>query len=364
VRPTRIGAGPARAAPRAGVLVLGAVVGGMGVFGIAGPGRAAGQELDPFDPAPPAPDPPTAELWREVRSPGWLRSRVLLRQGRERLATAGRAQVFGRNESFVQAHFASACARFERARGLAPTDPEATWYLASCFQLLAQQRGDDGLRERALALFHRLRELDPDYLAELVASRLALLHTHAGRFEAATAEHDRALRRSLDPTRDWTELANLAESEMLTGALPRAVALYERSLELAQRNGSDATVGKDHLWVGVLSLWGLAVALDRLGERGAALERAEQAMGVGSGLAALRVLRDEQVFFEPREEVYWYEALGFEALARRDPERAAEHREEARLRWYRYLRAGGDDSPWADLARWHIARLEDDEPEP
>jgi len=325
-------------------------------------GEAAGEDpptvLAPGDPPPAAAAPP-ADLWREVRSPGWLRSRALLRQGRERLATAGSAQSFGRNEAFVLAHLEAAEARFARARALAPDDPEAAFDLARALYMRSQALGEAELRERTVAILLEVRRLDIHFRAATIASLLAILHTHAGRFAEATAEHDRALRRSLDPSRDWTETANLAESAMLTGDLTRAVALYERSLRLARTRGSSATVGRDHLWVGVLSLWGLAVALDRLGERAAALERAGEALAVGTGDAALRVLRDESVFYEPPEEVYWYEALGYEAMARREPANAAAFHEQALRRWYRYLRAGGEEGPWAGLARRHIGRLEE-----
>lgn len=303
----------------------------------------------------------TAPLWREVRRPGSIRAAALVRQALDRLADADRAALLDRRSAFSVAYLEAARARLDRATELAPDDPVAAFLLAAVTRRLADERGSAPLRADALRGFLRVRAIDPTYEASSVAAALAALHTRAHRFADARDEHRRALDAALFPETRWTETANLAESAMLAGDLPAAVALYRRALALAERYGADATLGPRRVWVGVLSLWGLAVALDRLGEHDAALERAGEALSLGPDLAALEVLRTDSVFFEPAEEIYWYEALGWEAVARAaaTPAEAAEAREQARRRWRRYLVRGGDDARWAELVRDHLARLAD-----
>jgi hypothetical protein len=70
----------------------------------------------------------------------------------------------------------------------------------------------------------------------------------------------------------------------------------------------------------VLALWGQAITLDRLGERGEALARAGRALR--EDRAPFSVLHQNGVFFVPSYELHYYEGLG--ALAQVHAEREGE----------------------------------------
>ncbi len=108
---------------------------------------------------------------------------------------------------------------------------------------------------------------------------------------------------------------------------------------------------------GDLALWGLAVALDRLGEHAQALDETKAALDCHDGTTA--VLHSPDVFFVPAYEIHWYEALANEALAN------AAHGRDARIARLQsakdelehYLSEGGAGDRWADTARANLERL-------
>jgi tetratricopeptide (TPR) repeat protein len=235
--------------------------------------------------------------------------------------------------------------RLELAEEHAPNDPEVLYYLAETTARLADSR--DELAELALARFQRLRQVDPGFETENVASEVGILHTRARRFTEAQIEYESALAfqlssRSSDRARLY---GNLAEVTMLAGDLERAIQYYEASHRAAEEPRQFA-----------LALWGSAVCLDRLGEHAEAIDKARTALASEAGMA---VLRSEGVFFEPQFEIHWYEALAHEASASVEPARADRHLAAARESWRHFLSDGGDnESPWAPLARERLAAVE------
>lgn len=252
-----------------------------------------------------------SDFWRSVAEPGAGRARELLRQARVIVRTAfPTAGSFGDEMVQLERRVAidNALARLERARALAPRDPEILWFYA---ELLTQWRRPQGRSferrdDEAIAAFGELRRVDPEFQVRDVAASLAELHTRRRDFTRAADEYQRAIRASLDERATTVLWSNLAEMQMLSGDLDSAVASYQRSLELARSGGQDSLAP-------ALASWGLAIALDRLGEHRSALDRATDAIGFGGG--TLEVLRSPSVFFEPTFELHWYEALGHEALA-------------------------------------------------
>jgi tetratricopeptide (TPR) repeat protein len=294
-----------------------------------------------------------------VRDPGFRRAQQLFQQGIElivryqlrAMSVLGQSPADAPDADVRNAFFSRARLRFERAHRLAPTDPEILFHLASMTAAIEERRSDGSVAredELAIELFHHLRELDPDYQPDDVAGELGILHTRLEQYADAAAEYERSIGHALDESDASRAWLNLAEVTMLSGDVALAVRRYERSIELEREAGAGT---------GVLGLWGLAVALDRLGEHTRAVEEAGAALAAGGG--TMEVLRSDAVFFVPAYEIYWYEALGNEAMAA-----AAASREDrvaalgqARAEIDRFLAEGGDRSRWADTARENSRRL-------
>lgn len=318
----------------------------------------------------------TADFWREVKSPGYARSRILLRHGVERLAHAIRAFIRDpQTPQIGRAHVQNAIVRLQLAHARAPRDPEALYILAMARLMWPEPNMDPGLDAdgaETMALLEELRRLDPGYQAARVAFELGILHTRAREFDQAAEEYRRCLDRILlptegDPTYHTPEdvLADrlfgavpsptvhydLGDVTMALGDLQGAIAQYERAIAEGQRSNQEfRTV--------LLAHWGLAAALDRFGEHEAALEHTREAVRLDE--EPMAVLHLSSVFFEPSYELHYYEALGHTVLAEKA---AAQGAGAARTRhdelqaaiesWNRFLADGGDQSPWADLARHH-----------
>lgn len=318
----------------------------------------------------------SSEFWRDVREPGWRRSRTLIRHGLVRIAEA---MSLREHHAAREALLESAIVRFERAHRLAPRDPEALYALAMAFTLSRNAQRDP---RRVIAIFERLRRLDPEMQAARVAFELGILHTRLAEFDRAAEEYRRALARRLDepspgslyvqaqddrvladvyddPSEEGTRY-NLAEVVAAGGDLEEAAREYRRAVDLSRAASNPGALATQ-----ALALWGLAVTLDRLGEHANAIERAAESMRVTDG--SMEILRHETVFFVPPYEVHWAEALGYlaragEATAAEERRRALEH---ARRSWESFLEEGGSASRWADAARAHVDALRRElEPEP
>lgn len=282
-----------------------------------------------------------------------------------------------------------ALVRFERARRLIPDDPELAYYTAWALTRW-ERRGPDGGTERrveeAMDAWHRLRELAPDFMPAHVAYELAMLHMRRHEFAQARAEYDATLRHAVPPTvrladRFYMSVAperalsmlfsphhpanlhgNLAEVTMLTGDVRAAARHYRAAIELA-----DDPVTRS------LGQWGLAVALSRGDDHGAALEAAHRAIredpipaddprfrDLHREHGAFAVLHLDGVFFEPPYEIHAYEAIGHEAWARDPDVSREEHLRSALRSWRLFLAEGGTTSRFAVHAREHVARLEEE----
>jgi tetratricopeptide (TPR) repeat protein len=302
----------------------------FGLLLTASPTRA--QEVDPG-------------FWRSVREPGYDRAIHLARQGVHLLdvhAQHARDQTSGPHE--LNAILEGAIERFALAHRLAPNEPAILFMHASSLARWEQPgaaHGESRMDDEALSVFEELRALDSTYLADKVAFAIGVIHTRAHRFAEAAEEYRIAISRAIEP--DAVYWSNLAEVTMLAGDVEEAVRVFERSTEIADQTGQEKT----------LALWGLAVALDRVGEHRRALEIADDALTNGGD--SMSILRHEDVFYEPPYELHWYEGLGHAAMARRAEDRESRERREARSResFRRFLAEGGTESPWAALAQRH-----------
>ncbi len=249
---------------------------------------------------------PSSAFWRAAKNPNERRAETLLRQGRSQLYPAlGLSMLAGPDAtSLRRAAIENAITRFELARKLVPRDPEVLFLSAKALALWERRSSGGRIEKRsreAIARFEELRSVDADYEAYQVAFELGILHTLQGDPARAVAEYQRALSLRIDEGSPSTVLSNLAEVTMMSGDLEGAVELYERAV--AAGSGDER----------VLSRWGLAVALDRLGEHSEAYAQAQRA--ITDDQRPLGALRQSGVFFVPPYESYYYEGLGLFALA-------------------------------------------------
>jgi len=293
---------------------------------------AAAQEMEPG-------------FWRSVREPGYARAMQLTRQGlflfrvfeqKRRLREAGTREQTAILEGAIE--------RFALAHRRMPTEPLILYLYASATSNWESPtpRGEERMDDEALTLFRDLRSLDPSFESMRVAFSIAIIHTRAQRFAEAADEYRHAIARAIEP--DAIQWSNMAEVTMLAGDVEEAVRLYERSIQIADETATEK----------ILPLWGLAVALDRLGEHRRALEIAGEALSADHGEMA--ALHHPDVFFEPEHEIYWYEGLAHAAMAARADSAESRRQNEALSResFRRYLAEGGSESQWADLARRHV----------
>jgi Flp pilus assembly protein TadD len=250
-----------------------------------------------------------------------------------------------------RARLESAMARLSLARELAPDDGEVQRATA---RLLAswEEPGDPWActtRRRdaeALSQLQALSAAHPNLAPEETRFELAIALTRQQRFaEAAQTWTDVAALVQGSGDQAVTVRTNLAETTMLAGDVEAAVTHYRRAL-------AAASAGRSYQ----LALWGLAIALDRLGEHAEARTHVEKALHAEGW--TLRVLRSEGVFFEPAHERHYYEALGFEVLGARAEESDRRGRLAAAATSYRaYLRGDGGRGPFADTAEAGLARV-------
>jgi tetratricopeptide (TPR) repeat protein len=324
----------------------------------------------------------SAPLWSELGRPREQRARQLLRSARaheqeahrtfpgDYRAVCGRALeglnasdslagVRGRGRALrALAHQAfrrralldAALARIDRALALAPDDGDALYARA---RVLAQweqpgpvwtcssQRRDP----EAIAAFEALQIRHPELAPATVAFELAVALTRSQRFADAAQAYERAAALALDGENGATVRSNLAEMTMLAGDLQGAVDHYERALRSS--NG-----GRDYL----LALWGLSVALDRLGEHTAAIQHAQKALHAEGWTA--QALRSDGVFFEPPHELHYYEGLAHEALADHDPTARTRELRAASVSYRAFLAGAGDHSTFTQAAETALSRVQ------
>lgn len=332
--------------------------------------------------ADPQPDRVSAPFWNEASDPGSRRAQELVGQARQELIAATtsfpvswevackklsalaapldlpgfahkRTRVMATvlNESMQRlTHIENAIARLREAEQLAPTDPNVLHGLATALRdwerpgpLASCQTQRRDLE--AIETFERLRRLHPGYRPATLAFELAILYTRTLQFDRAAQCYADGAPLELNTAQLGVLYSNWAEVTMLAGRLIEAVRLYERAID-ASSNGREF----------LLPLWGLAVALDRLGERETALEHATRALHAEAG--SMAVLHSDGVFFEPESEIHYYEGLGHEALSRMpgvDSNASLEHAAQA---WRAFFATGGDQTPWAASARDNLTRIE------
>jgi tetratricopeptide (TPR) repeat protein len=202
----------------------------------------------------------------------------------------------------------------------------------------------------AKTLSSALAEFPDDPAAEDAWLRLAFACGHTGDHACERRAYTQVLRLATDELSRATPTLNLAETEMHLGNLREAVEGYREALRIAGRVPTRETAP--------LAVWGLAVALDRSGDRVGAEREARFAQELERSMGMPHLLRSGGVFFVPAYEVHWYEGLGSSAKAKQ----ATTPNEQARLwraaeqSFSAYVQAGETQKDrWQELARVRLA---------
>jgi tetratricopeptide (TPR) repeat protein len=182
----------------------------------------------------------------------------------------------------------------------------------------------------------------------------------------------RYIPRVLDDRARVAPLMNMGEAEMRLGLLDDALATFYEGMSLCEALPNSGGINATY----ALTLWDVALVLDRNGDSPASLEMASRARAwtwtevTGAGAAQMArtvtgwdVIRDENdVFFVPDWEREWYLALGDAASARQasDARDAALLWQQAETHWDAYIgrsTASGRPDPWIGMARTRQERV-------
>jgi tetratricopeptide (TPR) repeat protein len=199
-------------------------------------------------------------------------------------------------------------------------------------QLLFVTRSNTPLLERAEAL-----------------NDLAICYARLGKHEAEIAAYAEAL--AIEPHAESRAvlLANRAEAFMVRGRILNAVQGYRLSL--------DATPSALYRRIGVTTMWGLGVALDRSGDLQGAL--AQIALARKYDPADERI-RSDSWFYVPPYDNSWYHALGAWQSARNSKDALLRRAfyDEAIGMWRRYIAEAPPNDRWLPLASQRLSSCE------
>jgi tetratricopeptide (TPR) repeat protein len=178
---------------------------------------------------------------------------------------------------------------------------------------------------------------------------LAFACGHMGDHPCERKAYVEFLRRVNEEPLRVTPTLNLAETEMHLGHLKEAIEGYREALRLSGRT--------NHRETAPLAVWGLAVALDRSGDRAGAEKEARFAMELETSVGRPRILTSPDVFFVPAYEVDYYHGLGAYALGAvaKTASEAVGHFRNAENSFARYVRVANTGDPWVEMAKARLA---------
>jgi tetratricopeptide (TPR) repeat protein len=286
-------------------------------------------------------------VWDRARDPATADSYRIHLEVQRRLAQSQTAFDFGFSSTH-ESQKDTVRAMLERLHADKSPDVRLRFDLGAVYVLLGRTEAGDYYKQ-AVDVLNRALELAPEHpAAEEAWSNLADACGHIGDHACERRAYRMVLRLRTDEDEHGTSTLNLAETEMHLGNLKEAVEGYREALRIAGRYPSRT--------LAPLALWGLAVALDRGGDRALSDKEALRViqMQQSSGLNGL--LRSSGVFFYPDYEIHWYDGVGASALARAatSPVDQARHWKLAEEAFAAYVRGAsrpGTIDRWLDLAK-------------
>jgi len=208
---------------------------------------------------------------------------------------------------------------------------------------------------RAAAILKSIiAEFPDDASLERAWERLANACGHIGDHACEREAYIHELRFETEEVSRAVPTLNLAETQMHLGELKDAIEGYREAIRIAAR------LSGLHREVPPLATWGLAVALDRAGDRLGAEKEARFALELQRSMGMPTLLRDpDVVYFFPEYEIHWYEGLGAAARAR-----VASSSREASALWRQaersfgeYVKAGEPKNDrWLPIAKARLAQ--------
>lgn len=226
------------------------------------------------------------------------------------------------------------------------------------------------LYPRAVPILASALEAAPDHPGATQAlEALAYAYAKLNRPIEELATWRRYIPRLEDNRARASEMMNMGEAEMRLGFIEEALGTFREAIRLCQELPNSESVISTH----VLTLWDLAVALNRSGDPRDAVETAAKAKGISwqkpvflaSGPTVRMVTgwteihETGSVFFVPEWERDWYLALGAVAgaLAAKDARDEASYWALAERHWGRYVAGSSGSSghdPWLSIARLRL----------
>jgi tetratricopeptide (TPR) repeat protein len=255
----------------------------------------------------------------------------------------------------------AALAMLEEADAARSPDVRLRFDLGIVYESLDRHR-------RAVEVLVPALEMAPDHPgATRALEALAYSYAKLGMANEELEAWHRYVPRLVEGDARASAMMNMGESEMRLGHVDDALATFREVLQLCGELPNSVSVTSTY----DLTLWDLAVALDRSGDPRGAVDTAAKAMAITwtmfrqqgmvrrTGWQAIQDTRS--VFFVPEWERDWYLALGSAAAARgaSDPRDAAELWKQSELHREAYVAratAAGSPDPWLVVAK---KRLED-----
>jgi tetratricopeptide (TPR) repeat protein len=210
-----------------------------------------------------------------------------------------------------------------------------------------------GLHASAILAFRKALELAPNHpMSEDAWLGLAYAHAKSDEPGLEKDAYEHYLATAKNARSRTVATLNLAEAEMRLGNLREAIEGYRNAFD-------EASLSAYSQETAALAVWGLAVALDRVGDTRAAREEAERAVRLDKGMHLIG--ESDNVFFEPAYERYWYLGLGYFATARAasDPRDKLVASLRAVAVWQAYVSKAHDGDLWIARARKHLTEAEE-----
>ncbi|MBI5534940.1 MAG: tetratricopeptide repeat protein [Deltaproteobacteria bacterium] len=235
----------------------------------------------------------------------------------------------------------------ERADAVHSPDPRPRFLYGRVLARLAHEERPEQQRvylEHAVQVLEEAIAVTPEH-PDAIDARFALAVAYAklGQPRKEIEVYNAILPLETSRTERALIVMNQAEAHMVLGDLDRAVQGYRASLAITP----------DH----ALAHWGLAVALDRSGDPNGAVAQAWSALQYDPNA---ETLHDDNVFFVPEYDRFWYDALGTMARASHDPEPALASLwwRDAAGYWKRYIEAASAEDRWVAAARSRLKLCE------
>jgi tetratricopeptide (TPR) repeat protein len=259
--------------------------------------------------------------------------------------------------------FEAASTMLEEAGAATSSDVRLRFDLGVVYEHLATMSGRDDLYRRAVDVLVPALDGAPDHPASTEAlEALVYAYTRLDKPREELATWRRYIPRLADERARATPLMNMGEAEMRLGLIDDAIATFRGVLVLCGALSNSSARNSTY----ALTLWDLAVALDRAGDPRGAIDTAAKASALkwdeagpmGSRtVTGWDAIRDQQnVFFVPAWQREWYLALGYAAAARDepDPRVASGLWAQAEERWAAYAvraAATSGEERWLAIAR-------------